>query len=211
MDEDNHIGPFSCFFDEAPLYLEFLSLNAPEPTIRLLQEAIGASSDVGSDLRYMLHGPNWRPHLVAGMALLLNDTPELSRELWSAFDAGSWVAPQLAVVLYFHDPCFSLHARDRLLLRCPVQASPSLAAAEQVSDQGLWKLQQAAKSMSALLALSTSLPGMAKWAGEMGAREDVRSLLGHDCDDGSGLALGWMDRLTQTFAELNLELARAEG
>ena len=44
----------------------------------------------------MFDDPNWRPHLVGAIALILDDGSRLSpTALWHAIDAGSWVIPQL--------------------------------------------------------------------------------------------------------------------
>jgi hypothetical protein len=52
--------------------------------------------------------------------VLSRDRTALRPALWDGFDRGSWVAPQLGVVLRMGDPPFVANARQRILAGCPV-------------------------------------------------------------------------------------------
>src|SRR5262245_58462764 len=74
-------------------------------------------------------GRNWRPHFVASVAALLSrDRADHASVLWRTFDDGSWVAPQIAVVLYLSDRGFLHEAKRRVLCRCRVTSAPDLDA-----------------------------------------------------------------------------------
>ncbi|MDQ7825868.1 MAG: macro domain-containing protein [Candidatus Eremiobacteraeota bacterium] len=107
---------------EQCLYLSLLNLGPDAAwTLDLLEEAMALSPDPDRELE-TLFNEGWRHELVAGTAMLLCGATSASLEsLWTAFDRGSWVSPQLSVIASVRDPGFIDKARRRLLTRCPIE------------------------------------------------------------------------------------------
>lgn len=111
--EIRQFGPFKSLFDGVYTsysgYLPLLGLrpgDATQSAIDRVEHALHAGeSQLWLDA--MLAERNWRPHLPAAVALLLDRSQTLSPvSLWSAIDRGSWVAPQLVVAALFSDAEF---------------------------------------------------------------------------------------------------------
>src|SRR6266446_2089749 len=99
-------GVFSSLFDPEPRYMDFLNLDPRQSKLAVSRvvECCHSSSDPFLDIACLLDEENWRPHLVAAVALsVLGYNRVAFTKLWNAFDAGSWVTPQLAVVAYLCD------------------------------------------------------------------------------------------------------------
>jgi hypothetical protein len=96
-------GPFAIAFDrgelKVPGYLELLGLNDNDSQVVIDRiERASATGDPRPWVDALLNDANWRPHLVAAIAFLLDDRDTLDRHLlWKAIDSGSWVTPQLVV------------------------------------------------------------------------------------------------------------------
>jgi hypothetical protein len=117
----SEFGPFAIAFEDgglsAPGHLVLLNLMTGEEAQLVIEKIYGAMASGQSQLWIdaLLAERDWRPHLPAAIAFLLDRGLTLQREpLWRAIDAGSWVTPQLAVVAYFSDPCFAASATLRL-------------------------------------------------------------------------------------------------
>jgi len=113
----SEFGPFAIAFEDgglsAPGHLVLLNLMTGEEAQLVIEKIYGAMASGQSQLWIdaLLAERDWRPHLPAAIAFLLDRGLTLQREpLWRAIDAGSWVTPQLAVVAYFSDPCLDLIA-----------------------------------------------------------------------------------------------------
>lgn len=88
-----------------PRYLIFLNVVGSDDEVGEALSCLRRGlvrSDVTGELTALWRERNWRAHLVAALALLcIDDVPEqLIDEVWAAFDDGSWVTPQLAVVAH---------------------------------------------------------------------------------------------------------------
>jgi hypothetical protein len=99
-----------------PLYLHLLSLEpACENAIEAIEKGLRLQPHPESKILVLLTSRNWRSHLVgAAASLLLEAKPEIAQGLWNAFDASSWVSPQLAVSAFLLDSRFSEEARTRI-------------------------------------------------------------------------------------------------
>jgi hypothetical protein len=63
----------------------------------------------------LLSQPDWRLHLIAAVAHLLDERGKLGRDpLWRTIDAGSWVTPQLVATASLRDGQFDMNARARV-------------------------------------------------------------------------------------------------
>jgi hypothetical protein len=102
-------GPFARVFEtgefEVPGHLELLHLRneGAQVVISRIEHAVSVG-DPARWIRALLEGPNWRPHLVAAVAMLVVDgAPCCVDGLWGAVDTGSWVTPQLVVAAFLLD------------------------------------------------------------------------------------------------------------
>jgi hypothetical protein len=190
-------GVFSPLFDSEPGYLDLLHLDSPKGNLavsRVIKYG-RLSSDPFLDIDRLLDEENWRPHLVAAVALsVLGYNRAAFTKLWAAFDAGSWVTPQLAVVAYLRDPDFPGQARVRLEARCPVDAfrvtqSSPLERHLAVGPAGA--TERSAKAASALIYL-LNLLGPSDWLTAELATPDLTALLSGDRDHASTIAEGWL-------------------
>jgi hypothetical protein len=148
---------------------------------------------------------NWRPHLVAAVALsVLGNNREAFAKLCSAFDAGTWVTPQLAVVAYLRDPDFSEPARERVQAGCPVDASrlaPSSPLERHVAFGPAGAPERSAKAASALIYLRT-LGGPSEWLTTGPASPNLVTPLSADRDNASSIAAAWPGSLKTILGSL---------
>jgi len=125
MAPSNRFGVFSSVLETGD-YLALLHLSALEAKVAVSRvvDCCRASENPHLETAGLLDESNWRPHLVAAVALAALPYNRTSiTKLWQAFDAGSWVTPQLAVVAYIRDPNFQELAKARILARCPLQTA----------------------------------------------------------------------------------------
>lgn len=119
-------GVFGEFWDGHPNHLPFLHLHEiPDPSsefnlaksIDILDLIISTNSEasVTSGINLLLASENWRPHLVAALAVLKINKVNQSAHvpaLWDRLQHQSWVSPQILVVLSMIDPEFTRLAED---------------------------------------------------------------------------------------------------
>lgn len=163
---------FEPLFTDAQ-YLSLLGPSSPDRTLVLLKAAIEASTDLDADLVALLGDLNWRPALVAATAIVMAPAlgparvgPATMEALWARLDAGSWVAPQLLVVLARVDPRFEERALARLARPAaarldPVSPAPGLKSAGAMTVLLSW---------SAALEAITSEPSFVAWIGDSEGR-----------------------------------------
>lgn len=152
-------------------------LSMTEPAA--LDDALGYLSDV-----------NWRATLVASVAaLFLPRDARLVAALWHRFDAGSWIGPQLAVILSMVDSDFESASRIRL------------ESCSGVSDAMIGGLTP--KSAHALLWVASSRLSVQTWRTTLSASPTFQSLLERDTDAGHMIAQKWQERLLAILSDLN--------
>jgi hypothetical protein len=194
-------GPFAAFWRDRPTaYLSFLGMSAPDvqPALTTLSDVLRTSTDGRRYIEVMLQGRNWRPHLVASVAALLSpDRTTYSTALWRTFDRGSWVAPQLAVALYFTDPAFSREAKDRIVDLCTVTAAPDLPPIER---------NVRPRNVASLLRVASYLPSEANWVVSELQRSEVRALVKADCDSSGDIADWWLKAVQTEYGKLGYDL-----
>jgi len=205
-------GVFSPIFDSEPGYLDLLHLHAPKSnlTVSRVIECGRLSSDPFLDIGRLLDEANWRPHLVAAVALsVLGYNRVAFTKLWNAFDAGSWVTPQLAVVAYLRDPDFSEQAKVRVRARCPVDASrltPLSPLERHVAFGPAGAPERSAKAVCALIYLLRVF-GQSDWLTTELASPDLSMLLSGDRDNTSSIAEDWLGSLKAILRSLTLKTA----
>lgn len=203
-------GVFTALFDSTPGYLDLLHLDSPQSklVVSKIIECSRLSSDPFLEMAGMLDDANWRPHLVAavGLSALGYDGTAFTR-LWSAFDAGSWVTPQLAVAGYLRDPDFSEHARARVQARCPVHTDRLALSSPLEHHLALGPAgtpERSSKAASTLMYL-LSLSGPSDWLIAQLAAPDLASLLSLGRDDGSFIAKAWLTSLKAILGSLAIK------
>lgn len=205
-----HFGVFSPLFDSGPGYLDFLSLDPLQSKLAVSRviKCCHSSSDPFLDIAPLLDEANWRPHLVAAVALsVLGYNRAAFTKLWAAFDAGSWVTPQLAVVAYLRDPDFPGQARVRLEARCPVDASRVTQSSPLERHLALGPAgatARSAKAASALIYL-LNLLGPSDWLTAELATPDLTALLLGDRDHASTIAECWLVSLKTILNSLAIK------
>jgi hypothetical protein len=119
-------GIFSPLLNSEGGYLALLHLGSPF-TPSALSEVLNCCRSVDNphkEIAGLLEDSNWRPHLVAAVAISALSYESTSiTSLWAAFDSGSRVSPQLAAAAFRRDPDFLAHARVRIALRCPLETT----------------------------------------------------------------------------------------
>lgn len=189
-------GPFAPVFEqgelEVPGYLELLHLRGPGTQIVI--DRIAAALQHGDSSRWvtaLLQDRNWRPHLVAAIALLL--APSLGHEiLWHAIDEGSWVTPQLVATAVFLDVTFGEQVQRRVAALCPVKVRVGTRAGETVHSP---------KMLASIIAASVELPDLAPWRAEVLQDGRVQELLAEDASrDGSDrIVTSWLAAVRAAF------------
>ncbi len=192
---------FSPVFESSGSYLSLLYLGGRDTkrVFGLVLECCRKSSNQYEEIAKLFAHPNWRPNLVGAVALsALPYNPQACNNLWEAFDAGSWVTPQLAVAAFVRDPTFSIQAAKRLHARCPVNPSRVLgqSAIERHVAWGPAGLsQRSAKSACCLIQLAGSLAFRPNWLDAELASPDLIDLLAEDIDHSAEIAQDWLANL----------------
>jgi hypothetical protein len=195
-----------------PGYLTLLHLQPREAktAISVIMECCRKSPDAHQDIGRLFDQPDWRPHLVAAVALAAFGYDENTLiKLWSAFDSGSWVTPQLAAVAYLRDPDFAENARVRVRARCPVNDSrvSSMSPLEQHMAAGpAGGRERSAKAAASLVKLLHLLPQQPDWLATELASPDLAALLAEDIDRADKIASGWLAGLRAVLKSLDIKL-----
>jgi hypothetical protein len=200
-------GPFASVFEKGQLavpgHLELLNLQGPgaDVVIDRIQVAI-QSEELARWVDALFDDPNWRPHLVGAIAILLDGGAKLTTEpLWHAIDAGSWVTPQLVVTAYFADPLFPEHLVERINNRCEVTVPSGLSPVERHSATGPGgAVHRSAKLLASLLCLGERLPALSLFLQRISTEPEITELLGKDIDNAAAITERWYTQLTAKFA-----------
>jgi len=198
----NDFGAFTPVFGSAHGYLALLNLSddgSPE-AVRLVRQCAALDTDRSSILA-LLSDLNWRPTLVAAVAaaFIPLDT-RIADALWHRFDSGSWVVPQIAVILASIDPEFRLQARRRLETHCPLDFSElrALTMVERHSAAGpAGGAERSAKAASALQAILSAAVPQPEWLAGVLASPRHQEVVALDIDDAGSIAQSWSRRFAQ--------------
>jgi hypothetical protein len=193
-------GVFSPVFKSGN-YLSLLHLGGPDvkQAVTLVLECCQRSSDQYEEIANLFDHLDWRPHLVGAVALTARPyNKQACSKLWEAFDAGSWVTPQLAVAAFLCDPTFSIQAGNRIRSRCPVNRSRLVeqpALDRHISSGPAGISQRSAKAASSLVRLAGLLASRPEWLDDELASPDLTDLLATDIDHSAEIAQHWLDNL----------------
>ncbi len=198
----NEFGVFAPVFESAHGYLALLHLSAEDSTdaVRLVRQCAVADIDRSATLG-LLRDLNWRPTLVAAVAAaFLPPDSRIADALWHRFDSGSWVVPQIAIVLSAIDPDFQTQARRRLEAHCPLDSTDlrALTMIERHSAAGpAGGTERSAKAASALENIVAAIFPQPVWLAPIVATSEHQALVASDIDAGGGIAQRWGERFTQ--------------
>jgi hypothetical protein len=145
--------------------------------------------------------PDWRPHLVGAVALILDGDRRLDPSLmWKAIDTGSWVTPQLVTAAYLVDPSFPDRLQDRIDARCAVKMPAHLSPAERRRATGPATAEQrSAKLLVSLLRIGRLVPALADRLAAAARRADLKALQAADRDKSGNIAENWLKNLESQF------------
>jgi len=194
-------GVFAPVFETAHGYLALLGLRAPDApeSVARVRDCCQRTHDPFPDVCRLRADANWRPHLVAAVAVIVRGYhDEAVRLLWRRLDTGSWVTPQIGVALSMVDPEFPRGARERLEARCPLDASDlrQMTAVERHSAAGpVGAVARSAKAAQTLLRLVRMRTPEAEWLDQLAAAADFQALLREDFDGSDGIADAWAQRI----------------
>ena len=188
-------------------YLTLLHLSPDAtPTIRRIAAIVREQPDSKDTVTTFLSVPNWRLHLVAAIAALMSSRrADWSSALWSAFDGGSWVSPQLAVTLSYCDPEFVSAAKHRILAGSPVTSDQRpRGLLGHVLTGPANEVERSAKNVAALLGTLQTISSEAGWTATIVEEHEVKHVLESDRDYAGELAKEWNAALHARFKDLGL-------
>jgi len=194
-------GIFEPVFKSSDGYLAQLHLtddDAPE-AVAVVRQCCLSVATPWPDIQHLLNDKNWRPHLVAAIAIVSSGhDSESVRLAWRCLDTGSWVTPQLGVALFLSDPDFDAQSRSRLNAGCPIDSSllASMSEIERHSAAGpAGKLERSAKAAATLIRLLQLRSPVPPWLEQICGLEVVRTLQSEDMDQSGSIAEQWLFRV----------------
>jgi hypothetical protein len=211
-----HFGPFATVFEpkelRVPGHLVLLGLQDESEANVVVDRVVRAMEGdaVEPFVDRLLADPNWRPHLVAAVAFLVDDRGALNTSwLWDAMDRGSWVIPQLVVTALFVDKSFPERARGRVTQFCPVTVPAGLSPIERHSATGPDSTRaRSAKMIASILEASALVPSLADWVASAKSQPEVIALLSADAyNDSPRIVDSWMTQARRVFEKRGIVLA----
>jgi hypothetical protein len=203
-------GVFSPVLQSSDGYLALLHLDSPEAihAVSSVVKCCETSATAHSEIIRLLDESNWRPHLVAAVAVSAQEHDHTSMaRLWATFDSGSWVRPQLAVAAYLRDPNFLELAKVRILARCPFEPSKltSMTPLERHSAAGPGGVRaRSGKAAASLVRLVSLLRPSPEWLATELSSPDLAALFAEDIDLSAQIAETWLAKLENLLRELKI-------
>ena len=204
MSGDARFGPFAPVFEKGELavagYLELLHLRGAGVQVVIDRIATALrGNDVARWVAALLAEVNWRPHLVAAIAFLLEPTHDVEL-LWGAIGRGSWVIPQLVVTAAHVDPRFRARVQERVAALCPIAVPGGLTPLERHNTTGPGdRGARSAKLLASVLAMSAELSDLAGWRTEVLGDARIQALLATDRDHAERLVGSWLVAVRAAF------------
>jgi hypothetical protein len=210
---NNPFPTFTPIFEKGTISLSFLHLYSDDlsDAFAFIRNACENSKNVSNEIMSLLAENDWRPHLVAAAAILIQKKlpSKVYENLWRAFDKGSWVSPQLAVVAWLRDSNFEVSAKQRIHNGCPQNTKQidELSPIERhviagpASNSG-----RSAKALAALIYLVGLSEGANGWLMQELQRDEIKTLLKQDEDFGGTIAEKWLSSLRLKSSNLGLEI-----
>jgi len=193
----SEFGPFADVLkapgEPAPLVLLFMRSVESGAVIDRIDKALAAEEAVRG-VEALFASPDWRPHLVGAVALILDGDRRLDpAALWRAVDAGSWVTPQLVATAYLADPSFPARVRERLEANCAIQVPTKLSAGERHRATGpAAPEQRSAKLLASLVRIGLLVPALTGWLRTAASRPQLAALQSADRDKSGNIAENWL-------------------
>lgn len=185
-----------------PEPLSLLSMSGPDvgAVIERIEQALGAC-DPAPGVDAMFASPDWRPHLIAATALLLDGRRRLDpAAMWRAIDAGSWVTPQLVATAYLIDPAFVERLRERIESGCGIAAPPGLSRAQRYRATGPASVEErSAKLLTSLLRMGARVPSLVPWLRGVSKQPRLAALQTIDRDQSGNIADNWLCNVMRQF------------
>jgi len=207
----DRFGVFAPLLESTDGYLALLNLDARHSihAVSSVVKCCQTSAHPHREIARLLDESNWRPHIVAAVAVSAVEYDHTSMaRLWAAFDAGSWVAPQLAVAAYLRDPNFSEFARGRILAGCPLEPSrlTSMSPLERHIAAGPAGVRpRSAKAAASLVRLVGLLRETPEWLTTEQSSPNLVSLLAEDVDGSAQIAEVWLAELKSLLKSVGIE------
>jgi hypothetical protein len=198
-----NFGVFNIFWDQHPNHLPFLNLmeSAHDPKEWNLQISISkldsiletnSKEQLSEGINLLLQSKDWRPHLVAIISLLTFEAIErekLINQLWERLAYGSWISPQILVVLSLIDRNFISKAERLLDEEFKVNFTGTSSIEHYVSHGGITTGASKLKIIGAIHYL----------LGKTLDREN-------DLEQGGAIAKSWSDRLFELSLSKRLQI-----
>jgi hypothetical protein len=207
-------GPFAGILKlpGEPASLRLLSMRSVEvgAVIDRIEQAM-ASEDAARAVDALFASPDWRPHLLGAVALILDAGRRFDPSaLWKAIDAGSWVTPQLVTAAYLIDPSFADRLRDRIDAKCAVVIAPNLSPVERHRATGpATPEQRSAKLLASLVRIGMLVPALAAWLRTASSRPELAALQAADRDKAGNIAENWLKNVESQWRARGRALAPA--
>lgn len=217
------LGSFAQLFEPSPTgnayYMSLLALdgdNAREALERVAQ-GLKLSPHSEDELVTLLYPDRgWRQNLVGLTGVVLRGSfNRLVAALWKAFDAGSWVMPQLAVAAFLRDPDFDAQAKRRIeaasfepneepLSRPPISPEEAIARAN-LHGPDDWAMRTS-KGVAALFGLLGEDVFARAFLQAQYQRRDIQRMLElHETNFGA-FAIRWMKSLHEVAKDIGRPL-----
>lgn len=203
----SEFGVFAPVFKSPHGYLALLGLTSNDSidAVRLVRHCALNDSDRTSTVG-LLADLNWRPTLVAAVAAtFLPPDNRITNALWHRFDTGSWVVPQIAVILSAIDPDFQNQARKRLEAHCPLDSTElrALTMIERHSAAGpAGGIERSAKAASTLESILSAISPQPEWLPAILASGEHQALVASDIDSAGAITQRWEERFTRIRQQL---------
>ena len=189
-----------------PLYLTLIGSLTQEDaqiTIPIVRRCVAESPDATAEVMALFADYNWRPQIVGAVALLTGlVNTKILHALWTAFDSGSWVSPQLAVTASQCDPDFASEARQRIEAGCPINTSrlDGIDWATRHSAAGpISFAMHSSKALASLVTICQIIPDVAPWLEQVIADENISGLLQGYTDGAEHIVTYWYKGIESVF------------
>jgi hypothetical protein len=194
----------------APLLLLSMRSGETRPVIDRIEHALSCQGAARS-ADALLASPDWRHHLVAAVALILDAGARFDpAPLWAAMDAGSWVTPQLVATAYLVDPSFPDRLQSRIKAGCPVEVPSNLSPLERHRATGPASPEQRSAKLSAsLLRIGLLVPSIAAGLKPVMNTPKLAALQVADRDNSGNIAENWLKNVESQLRSAGRVLAPA--
>lgn len=187
---------WSYFQEHEGLYLHPLHFNGVgEPRSNFCAKVLrDLSQEVHweEDTLRLLDDRGWREHLGAALSFYLcpRRHPAILRAIWKAMAGGSWVSPQLLVVLSQRDPDFGPRLEELLSQGVQMEGSGDPMADHVHQGPG-----DSSSRLGKIAAAALGLATLGLWQPTEEMETRARKLAESDYDGAQEIAVSWLDSL----------------